>query len=207
MATLKIEMYVAGEMQMLHIKINTLHHKFNTLDSITGNENDVTYENSCRSCRNSSTNCCRLTSTFSVSGLAAQVTWGHQNSQWSKKNERVFVWVEGINHSSVLRCQFSSHSPLLHFLGSSLCSTPQFREQIPLSKSDMIQSHQSQISLNAFPLSLSHAWELTHALVCSWWRYNSAISTRYHLQQLPNSLSHKWSDIPGSYFFGHRLFL
>lgn len=199
-------MYVAGEMQMLHIKINTLHHKFNTLDSITGNENDVTYENSCRSCRTNSTNCCRLTSTFSVSGLAAQVIWGHQNSQWSKKNEWVFVWVEGINHLSVLWCQFSSHSPLLHFFGSSLCSTPQFREQIPFSKSDMIKSHQPQVSLNAFPPSLSHARGLTHALVCSWCRYNSGCNL-HHLQQLPSSLSQEWSDILDSYFFGHRLFL
>lgn len=39
MATLKTEIYVAGEMQTLHIKINTLYHKFNSLDIIMGNEN------------------------------------------------------------------------------------------------------------------------------------------------------------------------
>ena len=138
MATLKIEIYVAGEMQTLHIKINTLHHKFNTLDFIMGNENYVTCENSCRSFRISSTNCCRLTLTFPVSGLATQVVWGHQNSHWSKKNQWVFVWTEGINLLSMPWCQFSSHSSLLHFLGSSLCSTPQFRWQIPHAKSDTI---------------------------------------------------------------------
>lgn len=69
-------------MQTLHIKVNTLHHKFNTLDIIMGNENYVTYENSCRSFRTfSSTNCCRLTATFLVSGVATLVVRGHQNSQ------------------------------------------------------------------------------------------------------------------------------
>lgn len=42
MATLKIEIYVTTEMQTLHIKINTLHHKFSTLDTIMGSENYVT---------------------------------------------------------------------------------------------------------------------------------------------------------------------
>lgn len=78
-------------MQTLHIKINTLHHKFNTLDIIMGNENYVTYENSCRSFTTSSTNCCRLTPTFLVSGLATHLVRGHQNSQWSKKDRWVIV--------------------------------------------------------------------------------------------------------------------
>lgn len=73
MAALKIEIYVAGERQTLHIKINTLPHKFNTLDIIMGNENYVTYENSCRSFTTTGTDCCTLTSASPVSGLAAQV--------------------------------------------------------------------------------------------------------------------------------------
>lgn len=112
MAALKIEIYVAGEMQTLHIKMNTLHHKFNTLDIIMGNENYVTYENSCTSFRTSGVNCCRLRSTFLISSLATQAFWGHQNNWLRRTNESLFGWKQSIIHplcgvSSPLTAHFS----------------------------------------------------------------------------------------------------
>lgn len=164
MAALEIEIYVAGEMQTLHIKINTLPHKFNTLDIIMGNENYVTYENSCRSF--TATDCCTLTSACPISGLAIQVIWGCQNIHVCKKNQWLFVRMEGINDSPMPRCQFSTHSSFLRFLGSSLSSLPQFRQEILHAKSDAIPPASAfpKCSLSFFLSCLETNMSLGHSV-------------------------------------------